>query len=104
MAIENFFHLQVQMICIFFVLTLLTLPQLIIFMTFGSNASFESSTWKDNLTFAGLGQATTLCSKSPNFFNEKQINLTFSCPKNYQVTKIFSSGLVGFDVKTLPGN
>lgn len=39
-AIENFFNLEVWLIKIFFVLTLLALPQMIVFASYNSNASF----------------------------------------------------------------
>ena len=76
-AIENFFNLEVQMIYIFFILTLLTLPQMGIFAAYNSNGNYMSSSFLDSLTFSSLGQANTVCSKSPNFDGQNTIDYSF---------------------------
>ena len=55
----------------------------------------------DAMTFAAMGQASTVCSKSPNFKNETDINLTFSCPRNYIISRVFSTGLIGIDAEQI---
>lgn len=95
-AIENFFNLEVWLIKIFFVLTLLSLPQMIVFASYNSNASFQESSFLDSLSFASLGQANAVCSKAPNLPGSTDFKFLFACSKNYEITEFFSMGLVGY--------
>jgi len=94
-AIENFFNLEVYLIKIFCVLTLLALPQMVVFASYNSNASFTNSSITDAVSFASLGQANSVCSKAPNIPGQNEFKFLFACSKNYEISQIFSMGLVG---------
>ena len=54
-AIENFFNLELSLIVIFLVLTLVAIPQMIIFAAYDSGKSNEDTTFYDKFSFASLG-------------------------------------------------
>ena len=94
-AIENFFNLQKSMIKIYFILTLLAIPQMAVFASYNANASFQFSSVFDMFSFGSLGQADAVCSKAPNLPYASNFTFQFSCSKNYEVSTIFSTGLLG---------
>ena len=55
MAIENFFNLELSLIVIFAVLTVLAIPQMVIFAAYDSGKSNVDSTFYDRFSFASLG-------------------------------------------------
>ena len=62
-AFENFFNLEFNLIKIFALLSLIATFQMAIFFSFDSGKVNDDSTVLDRLTFASLGQATSVCSK-----------------------------------------
>ena len=74
----------------FLVLTGLALLQMIVFASY---KDIEYSGLFEQTTFAGLGQATQVCSRAPNFEKYDNITFIFSCNSNYVVNSVFSAGI-----------
>lgn len=94
-AIENFFNLEVALIKIFFFISLLSIPQMIILGTYNDNVN-QAVGLLDVISFASMGQSNTLCSKAPNMGGTDGVKLFFACDDNYEITDaVFSAGLLG---------
>jgi len=94
-AIENFFNLEVSLIKIFFFISLLSIPQMIILGTYNDNVNLTVG-FLDIISFASMGQSNTLCSKAPNMSMTDGVKLLFACDEHYEITDaVFSAGLLG---------
>ena len=81
------------MIKIFFVMTIMALPQMIVFASYSELEDYWPKTIFKSLTFASLGQATTNCSKSPFIPYDYTIPLLFTCGKDYTISEVYSAGI-----------
>lgn len=95
-SIENFFKLECSLIGMFAVLSILAALQMIVFAAYNSNAKFNKSVM-DRLTFASLGQASSVCSKCPAIYSDTHVQFLFQCSQNYHISEVFSSGIIGLD-------
>ena len=96
-AIENFFNLECHLIAMFFVLTLLAIPQMAVFLSYNAIRDFEQAGVLDQFSFAAFGQANTVCSKAPVLPDSTGIKFLFSCNDSYRVKKTISSGVLSVD-------
>ena len=84
-AIENFFNLEVALIKIFCILSVLAIPQMIVFASYGANMFYQTSNWMNAINFGNLGQANSVCSKAPNTKQSKGIQFVFTCSEGYSL-------------------
>ena len=68
-----------------------------VFASYNANAAFENSSFLDRLSFASMGQASAVCSKSPNIPNTDGFNFIFTCSENYMLDEVFSVGIQSLD-------
>lgn len=49
------------------------------------------------ISISSLGQASAVCSKSPNLPLQEELSLNFACSKDYFVSSVISSGIQSYD-------
>ena len=103
-AIENFFNLECHLIAMFFVLTLLAIPQMAVFLSYNAIRDFEQAGILDQFSFAAFGQADTVCSKAPVLPDTDSIKFLFSCNDSYRVFTTVSSGVLTIDLNENESN
>ncbi len=62
-TIENFFNLEWWLVKIFFWLTVLSIPQMIIYGLNWSPSTLGAGSVLNSLSFGGLGQAVNICAQ-----------------------------------------
>ena len=97
-AIENFFNLECRLILIYLIVTLIALPQMIIFATFDNQSASNTSSLFSGINFGSLGQANSLCSRASNIPGAKGVKFLFTCDKDYFIGEIISVGMHALDV------
>ena len=72
---------------------------MIIFATYDSQKDFNVNGFFNRLTFASLGEASVVCSKTA--YSESSTNATFvfGCNEDYRVTNVTDSGIITLDPK-----
>ena len=104
-AIENFFNLETALIRIFFVLTLLCIPQMVIFACYDSFKGYQNSNLLDRISFGSMGQTSTVCSKIPNMGSDlTEFNFLFQCHKHYYISEVYGVGLQDYDENDIYGS
>jgi len=78
-GILNYFELQRQLMKMFCVLSLLAIPQMILFYSFGGLRNVGDVGLYVETSMGNIGFSTSDCSKAPIYFMEESTPLHFTC-------------------------
>ena len=100
---HNFLRLNCRLACVFFVLAILAVSQMIIFRSFAGVRVFNNFSPLTNWSFGSIGYPTELCSKAPLDWSQSGstgINMVFECQAHTQIRAIYSSGIISYESPT----
>ena len=96
--------LNARLICIFFVIMLLAVVQMIVFRSFAGLEGFKSINPTANWSFGSIGYPSYMCRKNFIDWEKEKINLSFRCEGHTEITEVLSSGVVSYEnVDDYPG-
>ena len=72
---------------------------MIIFAAYDSQRDFTVNGFFNRITFASLGEASVVCSKTKYTESSTDVTFVFGCNEDYRVTNVTDSGIITLDPK-----
>ena len=101
-GIHNFLKINNRLVCLFLLISIISAIQMLVFRSFMGTDGLDGYTMTSRWSFGNIGFPSNLCSKAPLMFtstaesSDKSTSMVFSCQGHTEITKVLSSGVVGY--------
>ena len=92
-GIQNYFVLQERLIKLFCLLTVISIPQMLIYSYFNGYNYRLDDTLYTRLSFGNMGQSSSNCGKNFINWDESQTRLHFQCECSTRISSIIAIGV-----------